>query len=376
MKRSLFTRGLLFAAALALCAGAYAQTKIRVQAGVPAASIYFELMKKYAERVDKMSNGRIKMEILPDGAIVPAFEILDAVDKGVVEAGYAWTHYWSGKNPAAGLFSNPMAGAGVGLDQLSHVAWYYEGGGYELYRKLYSDVLKVKVEPLVVHPMGPDPLGWFKRPIQNTADFKKMKYRAPPGITGEIFKEMGVSAVALPGGEIVPSAQRGTIDAAEWIGPADDLNLGLQTVWKNYYLQGLHQSTDMAELLINKGVWDKLPPDLQEIMRTAAMASMTEVYTYNVYRNAMAIVKLRDEFKVQIHDTPRDFYPEFVRATNVVLDRYAAKDAFFKQVLDSQRNFAKNVVPYWTKILDLYSNLGNAALKTSPNYQQGGAAKK
>ena len=368
-RRSLLRGIVAVTAACALCAGsALAQTpvRIRVQTAVPSASIYFDLLKRMADRVDRMSAGRVKMEMLPDGAVVAAFEILDAVDKGVVEGGYAWTHYWSGKNAAAGLFSNPMAGAGVGLDQLSHVAWIFEGGGYDLYRKLYKDVLKVNVEPIFVQPMGPDPLGWFKRPIATTEDFKKMKYRAPPGITGEIFKEMGVSAVALPGGEIVPSAQRGVIDAAEWIGPADDMNLGLQTVWKHYYLQGLHQSTDIGEILINKTVWDKLSPDLQEIIRTAAMASMTETYTYNVYRNAQAIVKLRNDFKVEIHDTPKDFFPQFVRATNVVLDRYAAKDPFFKQVLDSQRNFAKTVVPYWTKVLDLYSNLGNAALATPP----------
>ncbi len=372
MKRQWFSTCAAALVAVALCTGgALAQpapqpVRMRIQTAVPSASIYFELLKRMADRIDRMSAGRVKMEILPDGAIVPAFEILDAVDKGVVEGGYAWTHYWSGKHPAAGLFSNPMAGAGVGLDQMSHVAWIFEGGGYELYRKLYRDVLKVNVEPIFVHPMGPDPLGWFKTPINSTADFKKMKYRAPPGITGEIFKEMGVSAVALPGGDIVPSAQRGVIDAAEWIGPADDMLLGLHTVWKHYYLQGLHQSTDIGEILINKTVWDKLSPDLQEIIRTAAMASMTETYTYNVYRNAQAIVKLRNDYKVTIHDTPKDFFPEFVRATNVVLDRYAAKDAFFKQVLDSQRNFAKTVVPYWTKILDLYSNLGNAALAAPP----------
>jgi TRAP-type mannitol/chloroaromatic compound transport system substrate-binding protein len=354
---------LLGATLAAASAHAQQPVRMRMQTAVPNASIYFELLKKFGDRVDRMSAGRIKMEVLPDGAVVPAFEILDAVDKGVVEAGYAWTHYWSGKHPAAGLLSNPMAGAGAGLDQLSHVAWIFEGGGYDLYRKFYSDVLKVNVEPLFVQPMGPDPLGWFKRPIKDVADFKKLKYRSPPGITGEIFKEMGITAVALPGGEIVPAAQRGVIDAAEWIGPADDLNLGLHRVWKNYYLQGLHQSTDIGEVLINKGVWAKLPADLQEIVRTAAMASMMETYTYNVYRNAAAVKKLRDEFKVTIHDTPRDFYPEFVRATNVVLERYAAKDAFFKQVLDSQRDFAKTVVPYWTKILDLYSELGNAALK-------------
>ncbi len=292
-------------AAILLCGNAVAQTaaapvKMRIQTAVPSASIYFELLKRMGDRIDRMSAGRLKMEFLPDGAVVPAFEILDAVDKGIVEGGYAWTHYWSGKNPTAGLFSNPMAGAGVGLDQLSHVAWIYEGGGYDLYRKLYKDVLKVNVEPIFVQPMGPDPLGWFKTPIASVADFKKMKYRSPPGITGEIFKEMGVAAVALPGGEIVPSAQRGVIDAAEWIGPADDLNLGLQTVWKNYYLQGLHQSTDIGEILINKTVWDKLPADLKEIVRTAAMASMTETYTFNVYRNAQAIVRLRNE--VQGHD--------------------------------------------------------------------------
>ena len=336
--------------------------KIRMQTAVPSASIYFELLKRYAERVDRMSNGRLKFEILPDGAIVPAFEILDAVDKNIVEAGYAWTHYWSGKHPAAGLFSNPMAGSGVGLDQLSHVAWLLEGGGNELYEKLYRDVLKLNVVPLMVQPMGPDPLGWFKRPIKDVADFKSMKYRSPPGITGEIFREMGVSAVAMPGGEIVPAAQRGTIDAAEWIGPADDRNLGLHTIWKYYYLQGLHQSTDVGEVLFNKAFWDKLPNDLKEILKGAALASMTETYAFNVWRNAQAIVELREKHNVQIMDTPKDFFPEFVRATNIVLDRYAQKDPFFKEVLDSQRTFGKTVVPYWTKIIDLYGQLGNSAL--------------
>ena len=295
-RHHLATRAVALIAAALLCGTALAQApapvRMRIQTAVPSASIYFELLKRMGDRIDRMSAGRVKMEFLPDGAVVGAFEILDAVDKGIVEGGYAWTHYWSGKNPTAGLFSNPMAGAGVGLDQLSHVAWIYEGGGYDLYRKLYTDVLKVNVEPIFVQPMGPDPLGWFKTPINSIADFKKMKYRAPPGITGEIFKEMGVAAVALPGGEIVPAAQRGVIDAAEWIGPADDLNLGLQTVWKHYYLQGLHQSTDIGEILINKTVWDKLTPDLKEIIRTAAMASMMETYTFNVYRNAQAIVRL------------------------------------------------------------------------------------
>jgi TRAP-type mannitol/chloroaromatic compound transport system substrate-binding protein len=329
-----------------------------VQTAVPTASIYFDLMKKFGERVDRMSNGRIKMEILPDGAVVNAFEILDAVDKGVVDAGFAWTHYWSGKNSAAALFSNPAAGAGTGMDQMSHMAWLMQGNGNALYEKLYAEGLKVNIKPFMLQPMGPDPFGWFKTPIKSIDDMKKMKYRSPPGLTGEIFKEMGINAVAMPGGEIVPAAQRGVIDAAEWIGPADDLILGFHNVFKHYYLQGLHQATDVGELLVNKGVWDKLPADLKAVVEGAVLATIAETYTYNVHRNAVALEKLKKEHKVTVHDTPKEFFAAFLKATNVVYDREAGRNALFKEVLESQRAFARTVVPYWTKINGLYYNMG------------------
>jgi TRAP-type mannitol/chloroaromatic compound transport system substrate-binding protein len=174
---------------------------------------------------------------------------------------------------------------------------------------------------------------------------------------------MGITATALPGGELLPAAQRGVIDAAEWISPSDDMNMGFHTVWKHYYLQGLHQSTDVGDVMFNKKIWDKLAPDLQEIIRGAAMASMMETYTMQIVRNARAVKTLREKHNVQIHDTPEEFFPEFVKATNIVLTRYAEKDPFFKQVLESQRSFASVVVPYWTKINVLYGNLGNAALQ-------------
>jgi TRAP-type mannitol/chloroaromatic compound transport system substrate-binding protein len=261
-----------------LAAPALAQgvTRLKIQTAVPSSSIYFDLMKRFADRVDKhVGNGKLKIEMLPDGAVVAAFEIVDAVDKGVVDGGYAWTHYWSGKNTAAGLFSNPAAGAGTGMDQLSHVAWLFQGGGYALYEEvLRGRALKMNIEPFMMQPMGPDPLGWFKNPINSIADMKKMKYRSPPGLTGEIFKEMGINAVAMPGGEIVPAAQRGVIDAAEWIGPADDMILGFHNVFKHYYLQGLHQSSDVGEMLINKTVWNKLPADLKAVIEGAVMATI------------------------------------------------------------------------------------------------------
>jgi TRAP-type mannitol/chloroaromatic compound transport system substrate-binding protein len=337
--------------------------RLKMQTAVPSSSIYFDLLRRFADRIDRMSGGRLKLEMLPDGAVVPAFEIFDAVDKGVVDGGYAWTHYWSGKNTAAGLFSNPAAGGGTGMDQLSHVAWLFEGGGYALYKRFFTEVLKANIEPVMVQPMGPDPLGWFRNPINSLDDFRKVKYRCPPGLVSEIFKDMGVAAVSMPGGEIVPAAQRGVIDAAEWIGPADDLALGFHTVFKHYYLQGPHQSTDVGEVLFNRSAWNRLSPELKAIVETAAMASMTETYTYNVYRNAAAVQRLKTEFKVTIHDTPKDIFPAFIKSTNAIYDREAGRNPFFKEVLDSQRAFARVVVPYWTKISGLYFNLG----MTSPN---------
>ena len=345
------------------CSAEIAQSapiRIKIQTAVPTASIYFELMKNFGDRVDKMSNGRIKVEVLPDGAVVGAFGILDAVDKGVVDGGFAWTHYWSGKNSAAALFSNPAAGVGVGMDQVSHMSWLKNGGGDALYDRLYTEVLKTNIKAFMIQPMGPDPFGWFKKPIKSIEEMKSMKYRSPPGLTAEIFREMGLTTVAMPGAEIVPAAQRGVIDAAEWIGPADDMILGFHTVFKHYYLQGLHQSTDVAELLINKNFWNKLSPDLKAIVEASVAATIAETYTFNVYRNAVAMEKLKKDHGVTIHDTPKEFFTAFQKATTIVYDRESTKNPFFKEVLDSQRKFAGVVVPYWTKINGLYYSIGTS----------------
>jgi TRAP-type mannitol/chloroaromatic compound transport system substrate-binding protein len=239
------------------------------------------------------------------------------------------------------------------------MGWIWYGGGQALWEKAYAPF---GIQPFYCGSSGPQAGGWFRKEIKTVDDFKGLKMRIA-GLGGEVLRRLGVNVVLLPPGEVFQAMQSGTIDAAEWIGPADDRNLGLHTIWKNYYLQGLHQSTDLGEVLFNKTWWNKQPADVQAILRGAALASMMETYGFNVYRNAQAIVELREKHGVQILDTPKEFYPEFVKATNIVLDRYAAKDPFFKEVLDSQRNFAKTVVPYWTKILDLYSELGNAALK-------------
>ncbi len=354
-----------FAVLLALAftapsADAAKTTKLKVQTALTATSMYMDILKSFAANLKAMSGGRLELEMLPAGAVVKTNEIHDAVSSGVVDAGFTWPHFASGKHPAAFLFADQPSVNG--MDQFGFLSWYYEGEGYKLYQELYDDHMKVNVHGLIVLASGGQPLGWFKKPINSLADFQKIKYRAPPGLTGKIFHEMGIAAVALPGGEIVPAAQKGVIDAAEWINPGEDIKLGLQQIWKNYYLQGIHQASDLGEIIINKDVWNKLSPELQAIFKGAAQASVMQSLSAHIYRNAVALDKLKKDFGVKVHDTPADLYPEFLRAAAKVTQDAAKSNAFFAKVLASQQKFADTIVPYWTKQLDLYHRLGNATL--------------
>lgn len=335
---------------------------LKIQTAVPSASIYYQLIERMAKRIDAMSNGRLKIETLPAGAVVPVFEILDAVDKGVINGGQAWTHYWSGKHPAGLLFSAPTAGLGVGLDQLSVVSWIYDGGGEALYQEYFTKILGYKIKGFMCMPMGPDPFGWFKEPFNSLADLKKVKFRTPPGIPAESFKLIGMPTVSMPGGEIVPSAQRGVIDAAEWIGPADDVALGLSSVWKNYYLQGLHQAADVGDIYINLDWWNKLPADLQAMFETGIMSCVADTYNWNVSKNGAALKELVEKQGVKVLDTPDDYYPAYMQAAQQVLDKYATKDAFFKKVLNSMQDFAQVTVPYQARANGVFYKMGQTAL--------------
>lgn len=374
MIRSLRSR--LAGAVLALCtplllvaptSSVAAEQKVyqfSIQTAVPTASLYFKLLEQFAKQVDMMSAGRLKIEVLTAGAVVGPFEILDAVSNDVVKAGYVWPNYFSGKNSAFVLFSN--APASTGLDQSSMVSWYYRGGGEELYRELLEDEMGFNVKAFMMQPMGPDPLGWFREPIESMEDFTRLKYRSPPGVPGETYQDMGISAVGVPGGDIVPAAQRGVIDAAEWIGPADDRNLGLQKIWKYYYLQGLHQQTDIGQIFINGTFWNSLPEDLQEIIRIAAKANIADTLDANIYDNSVALHEFIEKEGVQVLDTPEDYYEAFIASERKITKKYSDANPFFKKVVDSQSDFAEMVYPYRSRILTLYDNM----VKTAHEYKQ------
>ncbi len=354
--------GLIMAAILmAGISPAEAQFKWKLQSGAPAGGPHMELLAKLASRIDKMSGGRLKIEVLPDGAIVKAFEILDATNKGVIDAGQWWTHYAIGKHTAAGLFSSPLGGAGSGLDQMGQLAWYYRGGGRELYLEFYQKVLRTDVMPFMFVPDGPECLGWFRKPIKSVAEFKKLRFRISSGLPTDVLREMGGTPVSMAGSEIIPAAERGLVDALEWGNPSLDLKLGLYDIFKFYSLQGIHQAIDIADIVINGAKWRALPADLQAIVEAAMTVSILESTFYFMEENAKAIKVITKEKGVKLFDAPPDYAPEFIAASKRVLAKFEAKDPFFKKVLDSQRKFAKEVVPYTRETSKLTGLISGAA---------------
>lgn len=337
------------------------QFKWKLQSANPSGTPHNFLQNRLASNVEKMSGGRLKIEILVSGAIVPPGEILDAVNKGVVDAGQWWTHYATRKHPAGGLFSSPLGGSGSGLDQMGQLAWYMRGGGRELYIEYYTKILKADVMPFLYAPDGPEAFGWFKKPITSVAEFTKLRFRISSGLPSDVLREMGGTPVNLGASELIPAAERGVLDAVEWINPANDLKVGLQDIFKYYSIQGLHQAIDIADIVINGKKWRALPPDLQAIVEVALTTSLFDAILYFVDENAKALQVLVKEKGVTMFDAPADYAPAWIKAAKTVLAKFEAKEPFFKKVLDSQRAFAKVVVPYTKETSKLSTLISGAA---------------
>ncbi len=338
--------GLSAAVLLSLPFAATAETLIRVQSVIPTSADEVVMLEDFAADVTALTNGEVRFEVLPAGAVVGVNETLDAVDAGLIEAGFAWTHYWSGKHPAATLFGSPAAGAGVGLDNLAHISWFLYGGGKELYDQLW-DEMGVNVKGFFLQPVGPEALGWFKEPITSLADMQGLRFRTPPGIPGQIYNDIGVSAVAMGGGDILPALEKGVIDAAEWCCPKPDSIFGFQNVLKHYYLQGLHQNVVNADIYINRDVWDGLTPQQQKAIEVSANAALIKAHSYRILENGKALKVLVEEDGVIIEDTPEEYFTAYAAAAQKVFEGYAAENAFFKEVWDSQRAFAEVAIPFW-----------------------------
>ncbi len=336
-------------------ASAQAPKTLKIHASWPAGQTIYENLKLFAERVEKLSGGRLKIEPLPDGAVVPAFQVLDASSRGVVDGAHTAPAYWIGRSRAAIPLSH---GPLFGMDYIDFFGWYHEGGGIDLLNEWYKDVLKANVVSFPIGPGGPQALGWFKKPIKSWADFKGLKYRIY-GLGNEVFKEAGVAVVLLPGGEILPAGERGVIDAAEWVGGIEDLRFGFHNVWKYHLTPGMHEQVTVGDLLINKDVWNGLTPQEQEIVRSAVTETFWRWWVRWHRQNADAYKEFIEKHKVNVQRTPDDILLTFLKTADKLYEKWSKEDPFFKKVLDSQRKYAAQVVPYRSATWPEYRFLAN-----------------
>ena len=299
---------------------------------------------RFAEKVREMSGGRLNIDVLPAGTIVGAFDVLDTVHEGVLDMGHGWSAYWAGRHPAAHLFSSAIGGP-FGMDNLDYVNWLYFGGGLELYRELYAEELGLNVLVFPVDIIVAEPFGWFKEPITAWEDLEGLKMREA-GLTAEVYKEAGITVVMLPGGEILPAMEKGVIDAAAFMCPTSDKQLGLMDVAKYYHTPSVHRPTGTLELLVNKDSWDRLPADLKAIVEIAARESLLHSWMRGLHLNVDDLETLKKEHGVTVVRTPDEILMKVLEAWDAVAAKYAAENPFFARVYQSQKDFAEGVVSY------------------------------
>ncbi len=319
---------------------AQAPIKLRFQSTWPNKDIFHEFASDYVKRVNAMTGGRVELEILPAGSVVPAFQMLDAVSSGILDGGHGVAAYWYGKSKAFSLFGTAPA---FGWDADELLGWIRYGGGQELYDDLVQNTLKLNVVGMLTGPMPGQPLGWFKKEITSADDMKGMKYRTV-GLGADLFKEFGAAVTIVPGGEIVPAIDRGLLDGAEFNNPSSDLVLGFPDVAKVYMLGSYHQALECFEILFNKTKFDGLPADVQEILKGASDATSSTMMwkAQDRYSKDLAAIKARG---VKVLPTPKAVLEAQLKAWDTVIANLSA-DPVFKKVVDSQKEWAKRIVGF------------------------------
>ncbi len=314
---------------------------MRWQSTWPQKDIFHEYALDYARKVNDMTGGDLKIEVLPAGAVVPAFGLLDAVSKGTLDGGHGVLVYHYGKQQALALWGSSPA---FGMDANMLLAWHKYGGGKELLQKLYNSI-GANVVSFPYGPMPTQPLGWYKKPITKPDDFKGLKFRTV-GISIDLFTGMGAAVNALPGSEIVPAMDRGLIEAAEFNNATSDRNLGFPDVSKTCMLQSYHQSAEQFEILFNKTRFDALPEKIKAIIANAVDAASADMSWKAIDRYSKDYVELQTKDKVKFYRTPDSVLQKQLEVFDAVEAKKSAENPIFKEIVESQRKFAERAVKW------------------------------
>jgi TRAP-type mannitol/chloroaromatic compound transport system substrate-binding protein len=298
-----------------------------------------------ADLIGKLSNGRLTVKVYGGNELVPPLEVFDAVQRGTAEMGHGAAYYWKGKVPSSVFFTSlPFGLTGNEIN-----GWFYYGGALELYREAYAPFGLI---PFPAGNSGTQMGGWFNKEINSTEDLIGLKMRIP-GIGGEVLQRVGGVAVTIPGAELFTALQSGTIDAAEWVGPLNDLAFGLFRAADYYYYPGWQEPGSALEAIVNAEAWASLPPDLQQIVDTACKATVTDMYADFECRNGESLQVLLDEHQVQLRAFPDDVLAELKRVSFELLEELAASDEMSGKVWASYKAYLKQVSA-WTAIGSQY----------------------
>ncbi len=296
---------------------------------------------KLAEYIGRMSGGRLTVKVYGGNELVPPFEVFDAVARGTADMGHGASYYWKGKIPAAQFFIGVPFG--VGGHELN--GWFYYGEGMKLYREAYAPF---GVIPFLVGNSGTQAGGWFNKEINSVADLQGLKMRIP-GMGGEVIRRAGGTPVNIPGSELFTALQNGTIDAAEWVGPLNDLAFGLFRAARYYYYPGWQEPGSALEGIVNAEAWNALPEDLQAVVEIACQAAVTDMYAEFEAHNGRALRTLVEEHGVELKRYPDEVLDQLQRLTGEVLEEIADSDPMARRVWDSLRAYSEQVRP-WTAI--------------------------
>jgi len=315
---------------------------MRWQSTWPSKDIFHEYAQDYAKKVNDMTGGDLKIEVLPAGAVVPAFELLTAVAKGTLDGGHGVLGYNYGKQNALALWNS---GPAFGMDANMLLSWHKYGGGKELLAKLYNSIGITTIQSFLYGPMATQPLGWFKKPITKTADFKGLKFRTN-GLAIDLFTAMGAAVNALPGGEIVPAMDRGLLDGAEFNNATSDRLLGFPDVSKVCMLQSYHQSAETFEIIFNKPKYDALPVKMKAIIANAVEAASADMSWKAIDRYSKDYIELQVKDKVKFYKTPDSILADQLKLWDAIIVKKSAENPMFKEIAASQKVYAERAVKW------------------------------
>jgi TRAP-type mannitol/chloroaromatic compound transport system substrate-binding protein len=314
---------------------------MRWQSTWPSKDIFHEYALDFAKKVNDTTGGDLKIEVLPAGSVVPAFALLDAVSKGTLDGGHGVVVYHYGKQNALALWGS---GPGFGMDANMLLAWHKYGGGKELLAKIYQSI-GANVVSFLYGPMATQPFGWFKKPITKIEDLKGQKFRTV-GLSVDVYTAMGAAVNALPGGEIVPAMDRGLLDGAEFNNASSDRLLGFPDVAKVCMLQSYHQNAEQFEISFNKDKFNALPDKMKALIEVAVEAASADLSWKAIDRYSKDYIEMQTKQNVKFYKTPDTILKKELEVFDVVAAKKAAGNPLFKEVVESQRVFAKRAVAW------------------------------